>query len=139
MSFALLACNRADEDSERSAWAARDSAGVRIVEHALATALSSPGAATWIVADEASLIVGGHLHEQDGQDIHRVTGAALLDDGSLLVGVGTEPEVRFYDANGRFIRRIGRQGGGPGEFRHIAGPWRAEDGRFVVFDERQQR
>jgi hypothetical protein len=41
--------------------------------------------------------------------------------------VGMEYEVRVYDRNGNYIRRIGRQGKGPGEFNYAPLLWSAGD------------
>src|SRR5690606_32350502 len=74
MSLALFACSPDDgeHDVTIAAGSERDSAGVRIVEHALAARLASPDAVTWRLSDEASVMIGGHLHEEHGQDIHLV-------------------------------------------------------------------
>ena len=41
-----------------------------------------------------------------------------LSDGRLLVDIGTA--IDYFDASGRFVRRIGRAGNGPGEFQRIS-------------------
>lgn len=41
----------------------------------------------------------------------------LLDDGSLLVADAKPAEVVRYDPTGQFVKRIGREGAGPGEYR----------------------
>lgn len=48
------------------------------------------------------------------------------DDGS--------GELRVFDSGGVYIRSVGRQGGGPGEYRHVAGIATTPDGRLVVSD-----
>lgn len=45
--------------------------------------------------------------------------SAFVRGPSVFVANGIEPEVREYDFQGRLIRRIGRRGGGPGEFRNL--------------------
>jgi hypothetical protein len=42
------------------------------------------------------------------------------------------PSIRQYDANGRFVRMIGRRGQGPGEFRAISGFALLPDSRLIV-------
>lgn len=68
-----------------------------------------------------------------------MTGALLLDDGRLAIGLRSGPEVRLYDTTGQLVRTIGRQGSGPGELRTLAGPWPAGNGVFSVYDLRQRR
>lgn len=48
------------------------------------------------------------------------------DDGS--------GELRVFDSGGVYIRSVGRQGGGPGEYRHVAGIATTPDGRLAVSD-----
>lgn len=43
---------------------------------------------------------------------------AHLSDGSLLADIGNA--IDHFDATGKFVRRVGRDGGGPGEFRRIS-------------------
>lgn len=42
--------------------------------------------------------------------------------------------LRQYDSSGTFVRRIGRQGGGPGEYRSANGIVQLPDGRLVLWD-----
>jgi hypothetical protein len=46
-----------------------------------------------------------------------VLGAHRFADGRLLIANNSPLELRLYDANGRFLSRIGRKGSGPGEYR----------------------
>ncbi|MEO8478762.1 MAG: hypothetical protein ABI542_03945 [Gemmatimonadota bacterium] len=41
----------------------------------------------------------------------------LRDDGSLVVGDMDPPRFVYYDSAGNFVRTLGREGDGPGEFR----------------------
>lgn len=138
--FALACSAEASNDSASAtpASAERDSAGIRIVEHGLSGFQMSPDHG-WLLAPEPELVIGRAVGDDDAHELHRVTGATLLDDGRIAVGVGSVPEVRLYDAEGRFVRRVGRRGNGPGEFQQLTGPWRVEHGRFAVFDVGQQR
>jgi hypothetical protein len=40
-----------------------------------------------------------------------------LTDGTIVVAEADANELRFFDRNGGFLRRVGRSGEGPGEFR----------------------
>ena len=57
---------------------------------------------------------------------------ALGPDSSIYVFDTSVPVLRHYDANGKFVRTIGRQGQGPGEYSSSAVVEVAPDGRIVV-------
>ena len=42
-----------------------------------------------------------------------------LGDGTLVVANGGSQELRFFDSTGAFIKAVGRDGEGPGEFRRL--------------------
>ena len=91
--------------------AVRDSAGVPVVESVLDAATP-----TCAVAPEPTLTIGVADGPPEYQ-LHRTFGAARLSDGRIaIVNQGSE-ELRFYDAEGRFLRASGGEGVGPGEFR----------------------
>jgi hypothetical protein len=58
------------------------------------------------------------------------SGGVVIADGALL---------RYYDAKGRLLRRVGRPGGGPGEFRSIESICLIQADTLVAFDGRQRR
>lgn len=55
----------------------------------------------------------------------RVDGVVRTADGRFVVANGKPLEVRLYRADGTMVRRLGREGGGPGEIRYRARvfPW----------------
>lgn len=55
--------------------------------------------------------------EGDSGELLQPQDLAVTDDGTLLVSEAGDAHVKVFDANGRFVRRIGRNGEGPGEFR----------------------
>jgi hypothetical protein len=58
----------------------------------------------------------GGAQDEPAAELVRVTGAVRTDDGRFVVVNAKPLEVRVYDARGRFERRLGRAGNGPGEF-----------------------
>ncbi len=46
----------------------------------------------------------------------KVNDIAIAADGTIYVGDSGDQNIKVFDANGRFVRRIGRKGKGPGEF-----------------------
>ena len=53
--------------------------------------------------------------------------------GSLFVADGNA-DLRYYDADGRYVRTIARQGQGPGEVRYVTGMDVSVDGLLAVLD-----
>lgn len=62
--------------------------------------------------------VGG-LDERREYALAQVWGATVLSDGRIAVSDGLSREVRLFDRSGTFLRAIGREGDGPGEFRAL--------------------
>lgn len=89
----------------------RDSAGVRIVEHAgLPTALP-----VWTMSEAADVRIGSS--EGSGPEgFGRLAGLVLLPDGGVVVAEAQALELRAFDANGAHRWSAGRGGEGPGEF-----------------------
>jgi hypothetical protein len=88
-------------------------------------------------AGVATLVEEMSIGVADGNEeymIGQVGDIALGRDGSLYVFDGQVPVVRHYDANGKFLRRIGRRGSGPGEYRSVSGLAMTPDGRLLVWD-----
>jgi len=80
--------------------------------------VSEPGSAqipTWRVAPSATTIIGGGQGDVATEPL-RVSSAHLLRDGRVVVANGNPLELRLYSPAGRFLRRLGQQGNGPGEF-----------------------
>lgn len=73
----------------------------------------------------------------DSAELLEPSDVALADDGSVLVAESKPAHVKVFDAQGRFVRTIGREGSGPGEFR---APWIGVRGdTLVVQDPRNTR
>lgn len=91
----------------------RDSAGIAIVEN---TSPADSAAYAWWTVEGPDADMG-RPDGADGQDLFRVAAAVRLADGGYVVADGGSSELRFFDATGAFVRRAGRSGEGPGEFR----------------------
>jgi hypothetical protein len=94
-----------------------------------AQAPAHPGVATLV--EEMSIGVADGAEEYTLGNVADVT---LGRDGSIYIFDGQVPVVRQYDAAGRFIRRVGRSGSGPGEYRSVSGIATTPDGRLLVWD-----
>lgn len=82
------------------------------------------------------------IGEEEGDDAYVfgwIQDVKLGPDGRVYVLDGQAEQVRIFDASGRHVRTVGREGGGPGEFRGaIALRWGPEGNLWVV-DDRNQR
>lgn len=118
----------------------RDSAGVAIVENP-AEAADSLG---WRIASRPELDVGGGATPSN--QLFQALAATRLSDGRVVVANSGTHELRFYGPDGRHLLSAGRQGDGPGEFRHLGwvgrlagdtlAAWDDVQGRLSVFDPR---
>lgn len=95
------------------------------------------GVPVWRLAAEPSVAIGVADGDPDHQ-LFRVSGAAVLADGSIVVANLGHASLSVYDAQGRFVRRLGRKGQGPGEFETLAWVGAAGDTVFA-WDQRLQR
>lgn len=110
----------------------RDSAGMRIVENP-----DIDRAPTCRLTAEPELDLG----TADGRveyEFHRVSDVARLPDGRIAVVNRGSREVRLYAGDGSFIRSLGGDGEGPGEFRAPVRLWQRGDS-LAVYDAELQR
>jgi hypothetical protein len=125
----IAACGASGAD-DRDGFSVRDSAGIQIAE---STGPAWRAGEEWRLSDEPVLEVG----MVDGPAeyvLGNVAGVLGTADGGVLVADGQARNLRWYDAAGRHVRTVGREGAGPGEFRHISRlvPYRADT--VVVVD-----
>lgn len=128
--LALVVLVGCDSENATETVQVRDSAGVQILEHAA-------GAAATLVEwrlQESPLLEIGAAEGDPSYQLFRVFSAARLGDGRIVVANGGTHELRFYDETGGFIRAVGREGGGPGEFRNLASVSKFADDSLVVWD-----
>ena len=109
LSLAVASC--ADAQRTASPPTVSDSAGIRIVSNAWPT----NAAAT--LAGTPSLEIGGG--SDPAGDLAFVVDAVRLGGGRIAIAEQSTKSIKIFDARGRFVRAIGRQGGGPGEFSAI--------------------
>jgi hypothetical protein len=113
----------------------------RIVVHSPKTGLWEETGAPWRVEEVFRI---GRI-EGTGPDVFgRVSALAVDGSGRVWVFDRQAEEFRVFDAEGKYVRTVGRKGGGPGEFRGVIGLawgpggnlWLADpaNGRFTVID-----
>lgn len=109
-----VGCGAGVDDSP-SGFAARDSAGIRIVENA---------ASAWGEGDEWRLSAEPvvHIGAVEGADHYlfsEIRDAARFPDGRIAVANRGSNQIRIFDERGTFLRALGGTGGGPGEFERL--------------------
>lgn len=124
----LQACDAGSDGS--SAVLVTDSAGVRIVQHALSAPESG-----WSV-DTADPLV---LEADPDTPIFEVRSALKLADGRYAVADGGNSRIVFFDESGRLLSATGRAGEGPGEFLSISFLARGRADSLVAWDRRLRR
>ena len=103
-----------------------DSAGIRIVRY---NRTAAP-AERWELEVRPALEIGGEA--EDGPTTFAdIRGVVRLSDGRIAVANMRPSEIRLFDANGAFIRSLGRSGQGPGEFDALL--WRLLRSRDTLF------
>lgn len=112
------------------AFAVVDSAGIRIAENGTAGTHAQD---QWQLSAEPFVDIGV-LEGAPEYQLFRVTGAVRLDDGRIVVANSGTHEVRFYDAEGRHLKSVGRDGDGPGEFRYLMRLVRLNGDTLAAFD-----
>ncbi len=112
--FDVLGCSpRAPESSILH----RDSAGVSITESTAPRWSESEG---WTV-DSAPILDLSTSGTGLGHEFFRVSDAKFLSGSTVVVANAGTNEVRMFSSTGEFLRQVGREGEGPGEFQRILG------------------
>lgn len=128
---ALVGCEEPDPGAASDGVAARDSAGIRIVEHADLFGSPLPN----VGVDTVPVVRVGTSAEEG---LYRVAGAVRLANGELVVVDGATEEIRVFGPDGSHRRTVGGAGDGPGEFGRIAVLARLPGDSIAVWDDRKR-
>ncbi len=110
LSVALGSCS--GEARAGAEYTVRDSLGIEIVENISGSWTTETG---WTLSREPAVDVGV-LDGAPEYQLFRARDAQRLADGRIaVVNAGTN-EIRLFDANGTYLKTVGRKGSGPGEF-----------------------
>ncbi|MEP6590984.1 MAG: 6-bladed beta-propeller [Gemmatimonadota bacterium] len=84
-----------------------------------ATRVMNPGPTVWADTNGWKLVLERTIQPKDGEagELAEVSDVALLANGSVVVFQSSPISAKLFDASGRFLRQIGREGDGPGEYR----------------------
>lgn len=132
-SAAVLAC----DDPGSSEWAG--------TIDTLATGqlvVRNPATPLWPEAGRWQLVPELRIGTVDGTGpelFGRITSLAVDAAGRIYVLEGQAQEIRVFDADGTFVRAIGRKGGGPGEFARALRVEPGPDGHIWVADPQNNR
>ncbi len=66
----------------------------------------------------------------------RVSEVMVTASGLIWVADGSVPVIRVFDTDGNYVRDVGREGEGPGEYQRIGGMQAAPGDRVAVYDPR---
>ena len=92
----------------------RDSLGILIVENQAPAEIRAP----WTL-DTGSVIDIGSQSADPSQEFSGFVIPVLLSDGRIVVANGGTSELRFFAPDGKWVKSVGRRGGGPGEFEDL--------------------
>ncbi|MFC1660674.1 hypothetical protein ACFL3S_04280 [Gemmatimonadota bacterium] len=107
-----------------------DSAGIEIVENTSPAWAAGEG---WRLSDEPLLIIGVAEGAEE-YEFYDVISALRVNGGEIAVACRGSNEVRFFDSGGTHLHSVGREGGGPGEFRTMFYMWRLGSDSLAVFE-----
>jgi sugar lactone lactonase YvrE len=131
----LLGCGSGDTPSERwrGAIDTLPSGQIRVANTADGMWTDSDA---WRVVEDLRL----GTQQEDAPDLFGNVAALAVDaEGRIWVLDDRALEIRIFDRDGRYVRTVGQEGGGPGEFRAPQAIHRAPDGRMWVPDPRNNR
>lgn len=94
---------------------------------------SGVGCQAWTLADPPILEVGGGTDDLR-YALSVVVGGTRLADGRVVVADRIAHGLKMFSESGAFLREVGREGQGPGEYEHIRGIGRCAAGMIVAYD-----
>jgi hypothetical protein len=126
------ACTRGDGSAGSST--TRDSAEIRIVES------TRP---EWSASDAWQLDPAPILDLGAPQDEHlffaETRGLVRLSNGTVVIAERVSGQLRFFDSAGKFVRRTGNNGRGPGEFTFLHHLYRCGGDTLIAVDNVQSQ
>jgi hypothetical protein len=121
------------DDMPEASFAVADSAGVEVVT--TTTPAWGESGSPWRLTLEVEI---GELEGAEPYLFGDPVAAVQFDDGRIAVADAQSADIRFFDMNGNYLYRAGRQGQGPGEFTSFSWLARCGDG-LLAYDWQQRR
>jgi hypothetical protein len=72
-------------------------------------------------------------------ELNRANAVLIENTGALVVVNGGNRELCFFDPAGKFVKKVGRRGAGPGEFEDMSWPSLYRGDSLAITDRRQNR
>jgi hypothetical protein len=113
--LALAAC-MSDAGTARADFSVTDSAGVLLVRND-----GDPAAMDSAAVEPVEVLRIGVVDGAPEYQFDQIYGLQTTEDGRIFAVNGGTRTIRVYDAQGRFLREFGGQGGGPHEFQSLGG------------------
>jgi hypothetical protein len=127
--WALVLAAACGEGGNTAKFTARDSAGVRIVEHATLEGLP----VRTFAADTPDVRLGSAMGDPS-EVLDRVSAGVVQPDGRIIVLNSGMGQIRVYDRSGGLAATEGGQGEGPGEYVFPSGLFVTRADTLVVWD-----
>ena len=134
MAIALTACVTAHDTNARDWVVERSQVGDTLV---VRTVSGSVWGRPMLLVEELSI---GVLDGPDELMFGRVHAITVDRDQGIYAFDGQVPALRYFDANGQYVKTVGGEGSGPGEYRDmLLGLDVRSDGQVIVRDPRNAR
>ena len=124
----LLAATACGPERATPVSVVRDSAEIRVVESRYPAWGDS---SHWRISEKPSLEIGRESGDVN-YEFAGIAGVVRFSDGSIVAADRGSRELRFFDSTGKFLRRAGKPGTGPGEFQQIFGLYRVSGDTIAV-------
>lgn len=131
--LAASACRREGTSESAGEGSARDSAGIRIVD----APASTEGLPAWSLSAEPIVDIGSAEGDPNAPTFH-ITDALRLPDGRIVVVNQGTQDLRYFDADGRWLATAGGKGGGPGEFEGLYRAVHGDGDSLLAYDYRSR-
>lgn len=128
----LLAVGCTGKSGAAASSTTRDSAGVMIVES------SAPVGPAFSI-DSTPAVEIGPAQGSHGEFIYGPVFAVRQRNGRIAANGWATTEFRIFDSTGRWLRTVGRSGGGPGEFEGLGLLFRGNGDSLVTFEPQSRR
>ena len=87
----------------------------------------------WKLSDQPMVAIGV-VEGDPNYELADAGSSVRMDGGTIVVADAGSRELRFFDGSGKFLRKAGRRGSGPGEFRWLLRVYRHGPDSVLAYD-----